>query len=49
MERNIIGQKKHTIPSFVRVAVGARRRRRNWRSKGVAIDDVAVVLEVKNN
>ena len=49
MERNFIGKKKHTIPSLVRIAVGARQRRRNWRSKGVAIDDVAAVLEIKNN
>ena len=45
MERNTIRKKKHNIPSFVRVAVGGRRRRRILWSKGTAINDVTAVLE----
>ena len=49
MERNINGRKKHTIPLLLRVATGGCRRRRNSRSMGAAIGDVATVLDIENN
>ena len=44
MERSNNSGKKHTMPSFVRIAVGGRQQRRNSQSEGTPIDDVAAVF-----
>ena len=49
MERNDNGGNKHTVLSFVAVAVVGRRQWRNSRSKGKAIDNDAAVMKIKND